>query len=102
MKNPTKKVFDFNDAVMGQNIGAIDANKMVRIAQNQPTKIRVVIDGEIGGEPYFSPTNKTYKIPLEFKKNELAFLFTYKSKNENDLEPQNENNKKNISGGSCL
>ncbi len=96
MKNPTKKVFDFNDAVMGQNIGAIDANKMVRIAQNQPTKIRVVIDGEIGGEPYFSPTNKTYKIPLEFKKNELAFLFTDKSKNENDLEPQNENNKKNI------
>ncbi len=95
MKNPTKKVFDFNDVVIGKNIGTIDANKMVRIAQNQPTKIRVVIDGEIGGEPYFSPTNKTYKIPLELKKNELAILFTDKPKNENDLEPQNENNNKN-------
>lgn len=96
MKNPTKKVFDFKDVVMGRNIGTVDANKMVRIAQNQPTKIRVVIDGEIGGEPYFSPSNKTYKIPLELKKNELASLFTDRSKNENDLEPQNENNKKNI------
>ncbi|MBN2721191.1 MAG: N-acetylmuramoyl-L-alanine amidase [Campylobacterales bacterium] len=96
MKNPTKKVFDFNNVIMGQNIGTIDASNMVRIAQNQPTKIRVVIDGEIGGEPYFSPTKKTYKIPLELKKNELAFLFADKSKNENNLEPQNENNKKNI------
>ncbi|MFA5501555.1 MAG: N-acetylmuramoyl-L-alanine amidase [Sulfurovaceae bacterium] len=92
MKNPTKKVFDFNNAIMGRNIGTIDTNKMVRIAQNQSTKIRVVIDGEISGEPYFSPTKKTYKIPLELKKNELAFLFADKQKNVNNQEPQNENN----------
>lgn len=90
--NPTRKIFDFNNVIMGQNIGTIDANKTVRIAQNQPTKIRIVINGEIGGEPYFSPTKKTYKIPLEFKKNELAILFDDKPKNENNIEPQNENN----------
>ena len=92
MKNPTKKVFDFNNVIIGRNIGIIDADNMVRIAQNQPTKIRVVIDGELGGEPYFSPTKKTYKIPLELKKNELAFLFADKQKNVNNQEPQNENN----------
>ncbi|MDY0195294.1 MAG: AMIN domain-containing protein [Sulfurovaceae bacterium] len=64
MKNPTKKVFDFNNAIMGRNIGTIDTNKMVRIAQNQSTKIRVVIDGEISGEPYFSPTKKHIKFHL--------------------------------------
>jgi len=104
MKNPTKKVFDFNNVIIGRNIGIIDADNMVRIAQNQPTKIRVVIDGELGGEPYFSPTKKTYKIPLELKKNELAFLFADKQKNvnnqelqnENNPESQNENNKKNV------
>ncbi len=94
LKNPTKKVFDFNNAIIGRNIGTIDANKMVRIAQNQSTKIRVVIDGEIGGEPYFSPTKKTYKIPLELKKNELAFLFSDKPQNINNSKPQNENNLK--------
>ena len=41
---------------MGENIGIIDANKMVRIAQNKPTKIRVVITGELNVKPYFSPS----------------------------------------------
>ncbi len=76
MNNPNRQIFDFNDAIMGQNIGIIDANKMVRIAQNKPTKIRVVITGELNAKPYFSPSKKTYKIPLRLIKDKKTFCPT--------------------------
>ncbi|MDD5406779.1 MAG: N-acetylmuramoyl-L-alanine amidase [Sulfurovaceae bacterium] len=117
INNPYRQVFDFENAIIGKDIGTVDANKTVRIAQNNPTKIRIVINGELGGKPYFSPSKKTYKIPLKLKKNEKTFCYAdiqepkkidnsennkiNDKNNINDQEIKNENHDAISYGSSC-
>jgi len=65
LENPKREIFDFENSQMGSNIGSIDTDGMVKIAQNTPDRVRVVISGNINRDS--KSTGNIYKI--SFKNN---------------------------------
>lgn len=65
LENPKREIFDFENSQMGSNIGSIDTDGIVKIAQNTPDRVRVVISGNINRDS--KSTGNIYKI--SFKNN---------------------------------
>lgn len=63
LENPKREIFDFENSQMGSNIGSIDTDGMVKIAQNTPDRVRVVISGNINRD--LKSTGNIYKISLK-------------------------------------
>lgn len=63
LENPKREIFDFENSQMGSNIGSIDTNGMVKIAQNTPDRVRVVISGNINRDS--KSIGNIYKISLK-------------------------------------
>lgn len=69
LENPKREIFDFENSQMGSNIGSIDTDGMVKIAQNTPDRVRVVISGNINRDS--KSIGNIYKI--SFKNNNKSF-----------------------------
>ncbi|MDD5359592.1 MAG: N-acetylmuramoyl-L-alanine amidase [Sulfurovaceae bacterium] len=65
LENPKREIFDFENVQMGNDIGSIDTNGMVKIAQNTPNRVRVVITGNIDNKSKL--IDNIYKIPLKIE-----------------------------------
>ncbi|CUV66048.1 N-acetylmuramoyl-L-alanine amidase AmiA [Sulfurovum sp. enrichment culture clone C5] len=65
LQNPKREIFDFENSQLGDNIGSVDANGMVKIAQNTSTKVRVVVSGDTSRDAKL--VGNIYKIPLKIK-----------------------------------
>lgn len=63
LENPKREIFDFENSQMGSNIGSIDTDGTVKIAQNTPDRVRVVISGNINRD--LKSTGNIYKISLK-------------------------------------
>jgi len=63
LEEPKREVFDFENSQLGDDIGSVDTGGMVKIAQNRPDRVRVVISGKLDSDVRLS--GNIYKIPLK-------------------------------------
>lgn len=66
IENPNKKIYDFKDVLIGNNIGKIDAKRTVSIVPNGSSMdARVSIDGDVAGTGRLSDSGKLFRIKLK-------------------------------------
>lgn len=89
LEDPKREVFDFENSQIGEDIGSVDTGGMVKIAQNRPDRVRVVISGKLDSNARLS--GNIYKIPLKINTNP-----SFESTSANSKQEIKSSNSKNI------
>ncbi len=80
LEDPKREIFDFENSQIGDDIGSIDTDGMVKIAQNRPDRVRVVISGKLDSDARLS--GNIYKIPLKINSSSSFESTSAESKKE--------------------